>query len=173
MYDVSRVDVSYCNNEKRHEFLNLLSDSVIYDYIDFSYNRCKNVDNALLWIGSRKVNILSLSTRTTNANGGHLTDNGLVGLTRHCDRIKSLDMFGCKNITDSSVIEISRRLDSVLDFDISYCTNITDTCMIEIARLAGLQSLNFTYCANITDTSVIEVARNMINLKSYEIAWMQ
>ena len=133
MYDVSRLDVSYCNNEKRHEFLNLLSDNVTYDHIDFSYNRCKNVDNALVWIGSRKVNILSLSTRTTNANGGYL----------------------------------------FLDFDISYCTNITDTCMIEIARLAGLQSLNFTYCANITDSSVIEVARNMINLKSFEIAWMQ
>lgn len=62
IHDVSKLDVAYCNYDKRSELLNILSNNpyITYDHITFD-DTCKQVDNILIYIGTRKINISSIS----------------------------------------------------------------------------------------------------------------
>ena len=59
LHDVSRIDCAYTNKSKREELLYILS-ACRFNHIRFD-NRCIFVDYALIWIGSRKITISSLS----------------------------------------------------------------------------------------------------------------
>lgn len=62
IYDLSRLDVAYCNHEMRQELLDILSNNpfIVYDHISFD-SYFKHIDNVLTWIGLRKINIISLN----------------------------------------------------------------------------------------------------------------
>ena len=62
--DMSRLDVAYCTHTgDREKLMSVLSNDIIkYDHIIVD-NKTKKVDNALVWIGKRMINITSLSCK--------------------------------------------------------------------------------------------------------------
>lgn len=151
--DISRLDVAYCNQSKRDEYLGIISDKscVAYDHIKFDLH-FKHVDNALIWIGNRKINISALSVGFgEHCRTVYLSNDGLVGLSKHCSLL-SLQIPVCTNVTDAGIIAIIRTCVLLKSLDLSWCENITDAGIFEIAiQCKQLESLDISWCKNITD----------------------
>ena len=107
--DIGRLDTAYCNKKKRDQLLNILSnnESIVYDYLQFD-DSFKSIDNLLIWIGKRRIGLLTLCVEYKDWDNHNLSDNGLIGLSKHCNDLKSLNISSNK-ITDISLIEISRN----------------------------------------------------------------
>ena len=176
IYDVGKLDTAYCNKKKRIQLLNILSndESIQYNHLTFNDSN-KLIDNLLIWIGNRKIKILELSNdekpHLYNVLTGDrllgfksfLTDDGLLGLSRHCIHLKSLNISGCKNITDTSLTEIGRNSIHLKSLNISGCNSITDTVMIEISRnCIHLESLNISGCKNIDTREIQRLFPNVV-----------
>jgi hypothetical protein len=51
----------------------------------------------MIWVGKRMINILKLSIDNKNKYNKNLTDNGLIGLSKHCNNLQSLNISGLPN----------------------------------------------------------------------------
>ena len=156
IYDIGKLDTAYCNKKKRNQLLSILSnnESIQYNHLTFN-DSYKSIDNLLIWIGNRKIKIVEISNKdkSDQFKSSFLTDDGLLGLSRHCIYLQSLNISKCDKLTDTGMIEISRNCIHLQSLDISRCYNITDTSMIEISRnCIHLKVLVITGCMNITDT---------------------
>ena len=180
IYDVSKLDVAYCNHEKRHELLEILSDNplIIYD-IKF-HGSFEQFDCVLKWIGLRNINISELNMGSHCYRNSYLTDAGLIGLAMHCGSLRSLNIGACNSmleyegvcrITDTGIIELARHCTSLQSLDISY-RSLSDTGLIELAKhCTSLQSLDIGSCKRITDAGLIGIARHCTSLQSLGIGF--
>ena len=127
IYDIGKLDTAYCNRNKRDQLLNILSNNkyTVYDHLSFD-NSYKSINKLLIWIGNKKIKILELSYEEKWWFKDKLTDDGLLGLSRYCVHLKSLDISQCCKITDTGLIEISRNCVHLKSLDVSGCINITD-----------------------------------------------
>ena len=142
IHDVSRLDIAYCNRERRQLLLNILCDNpfITYDHVNFD-NTFKHIDNALIWIGLRKINISAL-TLEGEYNNRYLTDDGLVGLAQHCTGLHSLNISSCGKITDAGLTVIAQQCSGLQELIISG-NYITDDGLIKIAQhCSSLTSLD-------------------------------
>ena len=180
IYDVSRLDIAYCNNNKRHIFLNILNNNVYIIYDHISFNRSfKYIDNAFIWIGLRKINILSILIdigKEEYYNNINLTDKGLIGLSKHCILLNSIDISFSDYITDIGIIEIVSKSNDLHTLYINKCNsindnnNINDIGLIKIMKYCHkLQYLNISGC-NITDISINNIAINCNDLHTLDIS---
>jgi len=155
IYDIGNLDTAYCNRKKRDQLLHILSnnESMQYNHLTFN-NSNKSIDKLLIWIGNRKIKVLEVSKEEEILISQFLTNNGLLGLSRHCIHLQSLDISHCYDITDTGMIEIGRNCIHLQSLKICFCNNITDTSMIEIGRnCIHLQSLDISERSNITNTT--------------------
>jgi hypothetical protein len=170
--DVGNIDTAYCNKKKRDQLLSILSNNKYIFYNNLQFDKSFTFINKLLiWFGNRKIKLLSLlSNESTDRLCSNLNDDGLLGLSRYCIHLQSLDVSSCNNISNRSMIEIGRNCIHLQSLNIRGCYNISDITMIEIGRnCIQLQSLNICELVNITDTGMIEISRNCIHLKSLGI----
>lgn len=194
MYDWSRLDAAYTNKKKRGELLDIYkciydNQYIVYDSIVFDKS-CRHIDNALVWIGNRRVNIISLKVLRESI----VSDYGLIGLSKHCTSLQSLDISGCNEITDIGIMEVAKSCTSLRSLDISGCHKITGIGIMEVATSCtsllsldirynkitdngitliakswtNLQSLDLSNCRNITDTGLTELAKSCTGLLSFE-----
>ena len=167
VHEVSRVDVAYCNHKKRQKFLNILSDNpcIIYDCVKFD-KEFRRVNNALIYIGSRKINILALSMN----NNRYCARNGLIGLARHSSSLTSLDISNI-NKKELDIVgiatlvkafnEIVSRCPSLTTLKTSNNVGVNDKAMLELARhCPGLTSLDISSCPTISYAGIINLARH-------------
>lgn len=178
IFDVSKLDVAYCNNRDRQQLLNMLSDNPFITFDDAKfYDDFKRFDNFLTWIGSRKINILTIKIGAESYSNVTLTNNGLIGLSRHCASLQCLDISGSNTIlhqsagkvTDEGIIELVRQSKNLISLDIGY-RKFSDTAITAVARhCSKLIKLDISGCVQITDIGITEVARNCLNLESLDI----
>lgn len=199
MHDISKLDVAYCSKRQRRLLLDILSDNpcIVYDHIKLN-GSSRYIDNAFRYIGRRKINVLKLSLNDrVMGQLANLTSIGLVGLTGHCTRLqsldishsnigncgilaialhsnsslKSLDMYGCKNITNISVTEVAKNCPRLEELDIRHC-KITDKSIINIAsHCSCLLTLKASSCKQITDVSIRRIAKHCLGLRVLDIGW--
>ena len=176
IYDISKLDIAYCNHKLRIELLKTLSDNPLITY-DIKFRESfEQFDCVLKWIGLRKINISEL--RMDGYKNSLLTDAGLIGLARHCSSLRLLDVGACNSmlefegvdrITDEGIIELARQTTSLTSLDISY-RSCSDAGLIEIAKhCSSLTSLDISSCRMITDTGVIEIAKQCASLKELDL----
>ena len=176
IYDISKLDIAYCNHKLRIELLKTLSDNPLITYDIKFRERFEQFDCVLKWIGLRKINISEL--RMDGNKNTLLTDAGLIGLARHCSSLRSLDVGACNGmlefegvdrITDEGIIELARQTTSLTSLDISF-RSCSDAGLFEIAKhCSSLQDLDISSCRMITDTGVIEIAKQCASLKKLDI----
>jgi len=55
IFDVSKLDVAYCNRNYRSRLLSILSnnDYIRYDHIHLDNNLGRKINNAMIWLGKR------------------------------------------------------------------------------------------------------------------------
>jgi len=193
VHEVSRVDVAYCNHKKRQKFLSILSDNpcIIYDCVEFD-KEFRRVNNALIYIGSRKINVLALSMN----NNKYCARNGLTGLARHSSSLTSLDISNTskKNLNIvagatqiKAFNEIVSSFPSLTTLKISNNEGVTDTVILELARhCPGLTSLDISSIplqwgwvgngirrCGITDAGITEFAIHLSNLQELNISYCE
>ena len=67
-----------------------------------------------------------------------ISDTGVEALTRHCPRLKLIDLKSCP-ITDVAVEAIARNSKQLTSLDISWCTGVTDAGICLLVQRIGSQ----------------------------------
>jgi len=98
--DISNIDKALTNTILRPIYMNVISDKLLV-FNELLFNeKHKYMNNALIWIGNRKLNINNIYISGYLFFTNHIvTDKGLIGLSKHC-YCRSLTISGCKDITD-------------------------------------------------------------------------
>jgi hypothetical protein len=159
VHEVSRVDVAYCNHKKRQKFLSILSDNpcIIYDCVEFD-KEFRRVNNALIYIGSRKINVLALSVN----NSRYCASNGLIGLARHSSSLTSLDVSNINSkITDKAFNEIVSRCPSLTTLKTSKSKGYGRRCALVSKSIVIWYRINFY--RNIVITKMRLITNNIYN----------
>jgi len=168
IHDISRLDVAYCNHNKRQHLLYILNDNpyITYDHVIFTRD-FKYINNAIQWIGLRGINILALGG--DYSSNKYLTSIGLIGLSRHCTSLTCLDIRECVRVNDSGIIAIARNCLNLISFNANG-TMITDDSIIELAiHSKSLLTLNISGCEELTTDGMIYLARHCTSLTSLDI----
>eukprot|EP01124_Arcella_intermedia_P015195 TRINITY_DN21706_c0_g1_i1.p1 TRINITY_DN21706_c0_g1~~TRINITY_DN21706_c0_g1_i1.p1 ORF type:complete len:417 (-),score=67.97 TRINITY_DN21706_c0_g1_i1:14-1264(-) len=107
---------------------------------------------------------LSLYTSRNNA-----TDTILSHLWPSLNKIKLLDLAGCKAITDAALKGITQNCKSLRIISLYQCRNITNDGLIELLNAVSLKSLNLQCCRNISDKAGLVIAQHtdlvLLNLR--------
>jgi len=169
--DVSKLEASFCN-DKRDALLRMLSDNkyIVYDHVILE-RKWTFLDRALIWIGKRKINIRNVSIISEEYGFGdnsNLTDNGLLGLSRHCANLQSFEVIGSYRMTPRGFAQFSNYCTNLESLNIGYCHCLTEISVIDfVSNCVCLKSLDFSYLDCITDTGIILIARHCnTNLQS-------
>ena len=89
-----------------------------------------DIDQAMIWIGKRKININSLTIRCKQMM---MTDAGCIGLSNHCITLESLNLCS-QPITDAGITAIIDNATNLRTLNISYCKNISDDTLFSLTQ---------------------------------------
>lgn len=100
---------------------NLTHASHISPLLNLNLTNSKITDEALF----RMASLASLLEIRLQFCSG-LTDDGIVALSKHCRRLRYIDLKSCE-ITDVSVVAVANSCRELRVLDLSWCTNVSDS----------------------------------------------
>ncbi|NXO41985.1 FBXL4 protein, partial [Locustella ochotensis] len=89
-----------------------------------------------------------------------------------CKKLRSLDLWRCKNITESGIAELASGCQLLEELDLGWCPTLQSStgCFINLARkLPNLQKLFLTANRSVCDTDIEELAANCTHLRQLDI----
>ena len=164
--DLVTLDIAYSNRLNRPRLLDILEGISCNHVFNFDHIQCEKnwsrTDSALTWVGLRQISISSLVVKSHV----HLTNDGLIGLAKHCTNLSSLNISKCKLITDDGIEEITRKCSSLTYLEINKCKFISSTSIKFMAKnTTGLVYLSACYC-NIDSSTVAVIGMHCKSLST-------
>uniref|UniRef100_A0A8C5QYL1 F-box and leucine rich repeat protein 4 n=1 Tax=Leptobrachium leishanense TaxID=445787 RepID=A0A8C5QYL1_9ANUR len=95
---------------------------------------------------------------------------GVIGAK--CKKLRSLDLWRCKNITEKGIIELASGCQLLEELDLGWCPTLQSAtgCFVNLARkLPGLRKLFLTANRSVCDTDIEELAANCQHLHHLDI----
>lgn len=89
-----------------------------------------------------------------------------------CKKLRSLDLWRCKNITESGIAELASGCQLLEELDLGWCPTLQSStgCFANLARkLPNLQKLFLTANRSVCDTDIEELAANCTHLRQLDI----
>lgn len=89
-----------------------------------------------------------------------------------CKKLRSLDLWRCKNITESGIAELASGCQLLEELDLGWCPTLQSStgCFVNLARkLPNLQKLFLTANRSVCDTDIEELAANCTHLRQLDI----
>ncbi|XP_074437174.1 F-box/LRR-repeat protein 4 isoform X2 [Larus michahellis] len=89
-----------------------------------------------------------------------------------CKKLRSLDLWRCKNITESGIAELASGCQLLEELDLGWCPTLQSGtgCFTNLARkLPNLQKLFLTANRSVCDTDIEELAANCTHLRQLDI----
>ncbi|XP_075001633.1 F-box/LRR-repeat protein 4 isoform X5 [Calonectris borealis] len=89
-----------------------------------------------------------------------------------CKKLRSLDLWRCKNITESGIAELASGCQLLEELDLGWCPTLQSStgCFTNLARkLPNLQKLFLTANRSVCDTDIEELAANCTHLRQLDI----
>ncbi|KAM7119773.1 F-box/LRR-repeat protein 4 isoform 7-T24 [Ciconia maguari] len=89
-----------------------------------------------------------------------------------CKKLRSLDLWRCKNITESGIAELASGCQLLEELDLGWCPMLQSStgCFTNLARkLPNLQKLFLTANRSVCDTDIEELAANCTHLRQLDI----
>ncbi|XP_052501694.1 F-box/LRR-repeat protein 4 [Budorcas taxicolor] len=89
-----------------------------------------------------------------------------------CKKLRTLDLWRCKNITESGIAELASGCPLLEELDLGWCPTLQSStgCFARLARqLPNLQKLFLTANRSVCDTDIEELACNCIRLRQLDI----
>ena len=166
--DMASLDIAYCSKVHRGKLFDVYSTICIKNLNMDYFNHA--VDDVLVWIGSRKINVHNISSNRVHfSNQSTLTDDGLSGLSKHCPNLLSLEMDYRDNVSDTGITKLVHSCRKLQSLSIQGCDNISNVGMIELARYCSdMKALNIRGCASITTHGVRQIANHCKYLESFK-----
>nr|XP_047922596.1 F-box/LRR-repeat protein 4 isoform X2 [Anser cygnoides] len=89
-----------------------------------------------------------------------------------CKKLRSLDLWRCKNITENGIAELASGCQLLEELDLGWCPTLQSStgCFANLARkLPNLQKLFLTANRSVCDTDIEELAANCTHLRQLDI----
>ncbi|XP_073077033.1 F-box/LRR-repeat protein 4 isoform X3 [Manis javanica] len=89
-----------------------------------------------------------------------------------CKKLRTLDLWRCKNITENGIAELASGCPLLEELDLGWCPTLQSStgCFARLARqLPNLQKLFLTANRSVCDTDIEELASNCIQLRQLDI----
>uniref|UniRef100_A0A8D2B8E1 F-box/LRR-repeat protein 4 n=1 Tax=Sciurus vulgaris TaxID=55149 RepID=A0A8D2B8E1_SCIVU len=89
-----------------------------------------------------------------------------------CKKLRTLDLWRCKNITENGIAELASGCPLLEELDLGWCPTLQSStgCFARLARqLPNLQKLFLTANRSVCDTDIEELACNCIKLRQLDI----
>ncbi|XP_067150047.1 F-box/LRR-repeat protein 4 isoform X4 [Apteryx mantelli] len=89
-----------------------------------------------------------------------------------CKKLRSLDLWRCKNITESGIAELASGCQLLEELDLGWCPTLQSStgCFTNLARkLPNLQKLFLTANRSVCDADIEELAANCTHLRQLDI----
>ncbi|RMC13191.1 hypothetical protein DUI87_10725 [Hirundo rustica rustica] len=89
-----------------------------------------------------------------------------------CKKLRSLDLWRCKNITESGIAELASGCQLLEELDLGWCPTLQSStgCFANLARkLPNLQKLFLTANRSVCDADIEELAANCTHLRQLDI----
>ena len=89
-----------------------------------------------------------------------------------CKKLRTLDLWRCKNITESGIAELASGCPLLEELDLGWCPTLQSStgCFARLARqLPNLQKLFLTANRSVCDTDIEELASNCTRLRQLDI----
>ncbi|XP_075354560.1 F-box/LRR-repeat protein 4 isoform X4 [Mycteria americana] len=89
-----------------------------------------------------------------------------------CKKLRSLDLWRCKNITENGIAELASGCQLLEELDLGWCPMLQSStgCFTNLARkLPNLQKLFLTANRSVCDTDIEELAANCTHLRQLDI----
>ncbi|XP_019393331.1 PREDICTED: F-box/LRR-repeat protein 4 [Crocodylus porosus] len=89
-----------------------------------------------------------------------------------CKKLRTLDLWRCKNITENGIAELASGCQLLEELDLGWCPTLQSStgCFTNIARkLPNLQKLFLTANRSVCDTDIEELAANCTHLRQLDI----
>uniref|UniRef100_A0A8C8SCC7 F-box and leucine rich repeat protein 4 n=1 Tax=Pelusios castaneus TaxID=367368 RepID=A0A8C8SCC7_9SAUR len=89
-----------------------------------------------------------------------------------CKKLRTLDLWRCKNITENGIAELASGCQLLEELDLGWCPTLQSStgCFTRLARkLPNLQKLFLTANRSVCDTDIEELAANCTHLRQLDI----
>ncbi|XP_032647658.1 F-box/LRR-repeat protein 4 [Chelonoidis abingdonii] len=89
-----------------------------------------------------------------------------------CKKLRTLDLWRCKNITENGIAELASGCQLLEELDLGWCPTLQSStgCFTSLARkLPNLQKLFLTANRSVCDTDIEELAANCTHLRQLDI----
>ncbi|KAM9006504.1 F-box/LRR-repeat protein 4 [Sarcophilus harrisii] len=89
-----------------------------------------------------------------------------------CKKLRTLDLWRCKNITENGIAELASGCQLLEELDLGWCPTLQSStgCFANLARkLPNLQKLFLTANRSVCDTDIEELANNCSHLRQLDI----
>ncbi|XP_054852570.1 F-box/LRR-repeat protein 4 isoform X2 [Eublepharis macularius] len=89
-----------------------------------------------------------------------------------CKKLRTLDLWRCKNITENGIAELASGCPLLEELDLGWCPTLQSStgCFAKLARkLPNLQKLFLTANRSVCDSDIEELAANCTNLRQLDI----
>ncbi|XP_028578855.2 F-box/LRR-repeat protein 4 [Podarcis muralis] len=89
-----------------------------------------------------------------------------------CKKLRTLDLWRCKNITENGIAELASGCPLLEELDLGWCPTLQSStgCFAHLARkLPNLQKLFLTANRSVCDSDIDELAANCTNLRQLDI----
>uniref|UniRef100_A0A8D0C4X9 F-box and leucine rich repeat protein 4 n=1 Tax=Salvator merianae TaxID=96440 RepID=A0A8D0C4X9_SALMN len=89
-----------------------------------------------------------------------------------CKKLRTLDLWRCKNITENGIAELASGCTLLEELDLGWCPTLQSStgCFAKLARkLPNLQKLFLTANRSVCDSDIEELAANCTNLRQLDI----
>lgn len=174
------TDVGLCHLA---ELRNLASLNISYTYATNSFvcqllqrlnnlehlnvSHCTKINDAICFGfgGHKRITSLNLSSC-------HISDMGLLGLSRSAPNLKKLNLAGSQETISDRGLRQLCKLSRLCWLSLAHCEEITDFGIEElVSHVPCLEFLSLKGCAQVANLAIIAVARTLLHLKTLELGY--
>lgn len=123
---------------------------------------------------SEKFAFLSLKRKRLKLCDFQIEDYDVIAsvIGAKCKKLRTLDLWRCKNITENGIAELASGCPLLEELDLGWCPTLQSStgCFAKLARqLPNLQKLFLTANRSVCDTDIEELACNCTRLRQLDI----
>lgn len=127
-----------------------------------------------VWTCSRQFLFLSIVWERLKLLDFQIEDYDVTAsmIGAKCKKLRTLDLWRCKNITESGIAELASGCPLLEELDLGWCPTLQSStgCFARLARqLPNLQKLFLTANRSVCDTDIEELACNCTRLRQLDI----
>lgn len=140
----------------------------------YVYMEANNMNEYECFTCSKQFVFLSIICKRLELFDFQIEDYDVIAsmIGAKCKKLRTLDLWRCKNITENGIAELASGCPLLEELDLGWCPTLQSStgCFARLARqLPNLQKLFLTANRSVCDTDIEELACNCTRLRQLDI----